>query len=79
MKLIIDDLHEDCYGPYYIDVILSEQELENIKSGEMVSTMLDLHGKRFYVGALKQGRQEFYEEEINWKEDGQDFESDEEV
>ena len=78
MKLIIDDLRDEIYASYYIDIILSEQELENIKSGEMVSTMLDLNGKRFYIGALKQGRQEFYEEEINWeKEDRQNFESDE--
>jgi hypothetical protein len=73
MRLIIDDLNDEIFGPYYIDVILSADELQRIGSGEMVSTMLDLNGKRFYVGALKQGRQKNYEEENDWQQDEESF------
>ncbi len=61
MRLVIDDFHEGIYNPYYIDVILSDAELDRIRAGEMVNTALEINGKRFYVGALKQGIQDYEE------------------
>lgn len=73
MRLVIDELYDDTYGPYYIDVVVSIDELEKIKLGEMVNTMHNLNGKRFYVGVIKQGR-ENYEENISEEESRKDSE-----
>ncbi len=73
MRLIIDDLHDPVSGPFYMDILLSVDELDRIKSGEMISCSDMVQGKRFYVGALRQGRF-YYEKSIDWEEEN--FESD---
>jgi hypothetical protein len=73
MKLVVDDLHDPIHGPFYMDILLSPDELDRIRSGEMISCSQEIQGKRFYVGALRQGRF-FYEREDIWEE-GQNTES----
>lgn len=72
MKLVVDDLHDPIRGPFYMDILLTADELDRIKSGEMVSCAESVQGKRFYVGALRQGRF-WYDKEDLWEEESEEF------
>ena len=73
MRLVIDEPVDVKSGPFYIDILLSACDLDRIRSGEMISAFETVKGKRFYIGALREGRF-FYEKEDIWQED-QDKES----
>jgi hypothetical protein len=67
MRLVIDDLDDRIRGPFYMDISLSADELDRIKSGEIISGCEEIQGKRFYIGILRQGRF-FYDKEDIWEE-----------
>ena len=62
MRLIADDLDDT----YYMDVVLSAEEIERMRMGEMIDTVLQLANRTYYVGArIQRG----YDEEELWKEE----------
>jgi hypothetical protein len=67
MRLVIDELE----GPYYMDVVLSPEEVERMKLGEMIDGCACINGKTFYVGARMNGRFQ-YEKEDSWPEEDQE-------
>jgi hypothetical protein len=69
MRLVVDKIE----GPYYIDIVLSSDELEKMRFGEMIEGMFSQKGQRFYVGTRMQRN---YDEK---ESQGQDWESDEGV
>lgn len=68
MRLFVDRLEFEIDGPYYIDVILSAEELDRIRSGEMVNTAQTVGNRRFYVGAILQRKTRHEKESINEEE-----------
>lgn len=63
MMLVIDELD----GPYYMDVVLSSDEIDRIRLGEMVDGYACVGGRSFYVGARMHGRYEY--EKDSWEEE----------
>ena len=46
MKMIVDDLED----AYYMDIVISDEEIKKIKSCGMAECRVTCGGKRFYVG-----------------------------
>lgn len=68
MRLHVDRLEFEVDGPFYIDVILSADELDRIRSGEMVHTSSAVKGIRFYAGVILKQRKSRYEKEETHEE-----------
>lgn len=64
MRLLIDELE----GPFYIDIVLSPDEVERMKDGEMVDAFYAIGLKRFYIGT-RMDREYFHEKENDWSEE----------
>jgi hypothetical protein len=59
MRLILDTVDVSFYG----DIILTPQELDRLKTGEMVDTVTVYEGRKFYLGVRLNGIWEHNEKE----------------
>lgn len=62
MRLVVEEID----GPIYIDVVISPEELEKMRFGEMIDTSMIASGYRFYVGVRMDST---YEKEDYWPEE----------
>jgi len=67
MRIILDTVDDSCYG----DIIISLDEIERLKMGEMIDNVTVYEGRKYYLGirlngTWENGKDEDIRNEEDW-------------